>query len=115
MPQAGSRRTPNVALFFYHKGNYRPMAGPIIRMISDMADDQKILAILDTGTEMRAGSPHIDDQMKLFHAGQYVEMPTPYNLARWPSAATDKASTLIVEIKPVGTEQQRMQQAAVDL
>jgi acyl-homoserine lactone acylase PvdQ len=87
MPQAGTRRTPNVAIFFYHKGNYRPMAGPIIRMIADMADDSKILAILDTGTEMRAGSPFIDDQMKLFHSGKYVEMPTPYNLAKWPSAA----------------------------
>jgi hypothetical protein len=39
------------------------MAGPIIRMIADMSDDKNILAVLDTGTEMRAFSPYIDDQM----------------------------------------------------
>ena len=106
MPQAGNRRTPNVAISFYHKGPYRPQAGPIIRLIADMSDENNILAVLDTGTEMRALSPYIDDQMQLFHSGEYVTMPTPFNKATWPTEDNDKRSiSPILEIKKSGSKQ----------
>jgi hypothetical protein len=57
-PMAGSRRTPNVAIYFFHKTPYSPRFGPVIRMISDLADDNKIYAALDSGTEQRYGSKH---------------------------------------------------------
>jgi hypothetical protein len=50
--------TPNVAIFFYHKGVYSPIAGPIIRLIADMKDEKKVLSILDTGMEQRPGHAH---------------------------------------------------------
>lgn len=85
-PQDGNRRTPNVAIFFYHKGAYLPTGGPIMRMIVDMADESKILASLDTGIDQRPGGPHSTDFMDLFHSGLYVEMPMPAKGTKWPRA-----------------------------
>jgi acyl-homoserine lactone acylase PvdQ len=109
MPQAGTRRTPNVAIFFYHKGNYRPLAGPIIRMIADMSDDKNILAVLDTGTEMRAFSPYIDDQMQLFHSGKYVTMPTPFNTDKWPSAHNQDNLPPVIDINKTASLEHKQQ------
>lgn len=62
-PMAGSRRTPNVAVYFFHKSPYSPKFGPIIRLIADMGNDQAVLAALDTGIVQRIGSPHMTDLM----------------------------------------------------
>jgi hypothetical protein len=81
----GSRHTPNVAIYFYHKSPYSPKFGPIIRLIADMANEQSILASLDTGIEQRPGSKHRTDFMELFHRGDYVEMPTTREGSKWPT------------------------------
>lgn len=81
----GSRRTPNVAIYFFHKSPYSPRFGPIIRMIADMAEQTGMLASLDTGIEQRAGSPYRADMMDLFHKGEYVTMHTPWKGSDWPT------------------------------
>ncbi len=83
-PQEGTRRTLNVAIFFYHKGLYLPIAGPIMRLITDMKDDDKVLSILDTGQVMRKGSPYVSSMMDMFHNGEYIQMPTPKKGSKWP-------------------------------
>ena len=86
----GNRRTPNVAVYFYHKEPYSPKGGPIIRMIADMGDDLRILAALDTGNEQRPGNPHQNDLMDLFHSGLYIELASPVNGSKWPKGDKEK-------------------------
>ena len=83
--QPGNRRTPNVAIYFFHKTPYQPKFGPIIRMIVDMGDDTRILAAGDTGIEQRPFKGHHNDMMDMFHAGLYIDMHTPVQGSKWPS------------------------------
>ena len=74
-PSQGNRRTPNIAVFFYHKSPYIVKFGPVIRMISSLADSDKYWGAQDTGLEQRAMSKHRTDFMDAFHNGVYMEMP----------------------------------------
>ena len=47
----GSRRTVSIACFFFHKDPYNVKFGPIIRIIHDMGDEEKVWGSMDTGTE----------------------------------------------------------------
>ena len=65
-----------MAIFFYHEETYSIKFAPIIRMITDLGDENKIFGSMDTGVEQRATGPHRVDFMELFHNGEYIEMPT---------------------------------------
>lgn len=75
----GNRRTPCVAIYFYHKDPYEPKYGPIMRLISDLADTTKIVGAMDTGTEQRPLGAYRTDFMDLFHDGGFIDMPTLSN------------------------------------
>ena len=62
-------------MFFYHKTPYIVKFGPVIRMISSLADSEKYWGAQDTGIEQRAMSKHRTDFMDAFHEGAYMEMP----------------------------------------
>jgi hypothetical protein len=95
-PMEGNRRTPNVAIYFFHKSPYSPKFGAIIRMIADMGNNKSMLASMDTGIEQRAGSSHRADFMDLFHKGEYVNMPTTSKGSDWPK----QEKTPIISISP---------------
>ena len=94
----GSRHTPNVAIYFYHKSPYSPRFGAIIRVIADMGDELSVLACLDTGIEQRPGFQNRADFMELFHRGDYVEMPTVKSGSKWPADGQKP----LLRITPVG-------------
>ena len=96
-PMEGSRHTPNVAIYFYHKSPYSPRFGAILRVIADMGNDHSVLACLDTGNEQRAGLKNRADFMDLFHRGDYVEMPTVKNGSQWPT----ESQKPLLRISPV--------------
>eukprot|EP00347_Sterkiella_histriomuscorum_P009270 403341851 len=75
-PARGSRRTNNLALYFYHKTPYSARFGSVIRMITDMNVEGKVVGAFDTGLEQRAGRPHRIDFLDMFLDGQYMDMPT---------------------------------------
>jgi len=53
-PMPGSHRTLNLAKFFYHKTPFNVKFGPIIRVVHDLGDSEKIWASMDTGIEQRS-------------------------------------------------------------
>jgi penicillin amidase len=58
----------------HSKTPFRAMAGPVSRMIVDMADIHHGLWILDTGVSGWPGSPHYGDQHELWKRGEYLPM-----------------------------------------
>lgn len=105
-PMAGNRRTPNVAIYFFHKTPYSPRFGPIIRLIADMNDQAKVYAALDTGIEQRFGSDHQTDMMDLFHKGEYVTMPTTVPGSEWPKGEEAKVLTIKKTIDSEGVSKE---------
>ena len=53
---------------------FRATAGPVIRMIVDLADIEHGLWVLDTGASGWPGSPHYGDQHARWKTGEYLPM-----------------------------------------
>ena len=56
------------------KAPFRAMAGPVYRMVIDLADVNHAQWVLDTGASGWPGSPHYGDQFKLWKTGQLAPM-----------------------------------------
>ena len=56
------------------KHPFRVVAGPVFRMIVDLADMDHGLWIIDTGASGWPGSPHYADQFELWRKGEYAPM-----------------------------------------
>jgi penicillin G amidase len=80
---------------------FRAMAGPVYRMIVDLADIQHAYWIVDTGTSGWPGSPHYDDQYELWKRGQYLPMRTNWSEIR------AKAKAVLTLRAPARTEDPR--------
>ncbi len=61
---------------------YRAVAGPVYRMIIDLADMKHGYWIVDTGSSGWPGSPHYADQHELWRQGQYFPMRTDWSEIR---------------------------------
>jgi hypothetical protein len=48
-PYPGNRRTSNVALWFYHREQFVPKFGAVIRMIADLNNSDYMYGAVDTG------------------------------------------------------------------
>ena len=56
------------------KAPFRAMAGPVYRMVIDLADVNHAQWVLDTGASGWPGSPHYGDQFKLWKTGELAPM-----------------------------------------
>lgn len=68
-PFQGSGETLHRAIFPFHdpfKVNYSAS----LRMVADLSDDDKILAVLPGGVSGRIFHPHAKDQIKAFISGE---------------------------------------------
>ncbi|MGI5864686.1 MAG: penicillin acylase family protein [Myxococcales bacterium] len=56
------------------KSPFRPMGGPVVRLIVDLADLDDARWVLSTGASGWPGSPHYADQHRLWAKGQFAKM-----------------------------------------
>lgn len=50
----GSKRTPNPAMYMYNTPEakqYKFVAGAVLRMVSDLSDNDQVQVVMDVGTE----------------------------------------------------------------
>jgi penicillin amidase len=67
--------TSTVNKMEYGEDSYRVLHGPSMRVIVDMAHPDAALAVLPGGQSGLPASPHYDDQMRLWLAGEYHAWP----------------------------------------
>ena len=67
---------------------FRAMAGPVWRMVVDLADIHHGWWVSDTGTSGWPGSPHYGDQHELWKKGEYVPMVSDWDDIRADAAGT---------------------------
>lgn len=80
---------------------FRAMAGPVYRMIVDLSDIENGYWIIDTGSSGWPGSPHYDDQHRLWKRGEYLPMRTNWAEIR------DKAEAVLTLRDPTRGEESR--------
>lgn len=66
---------------------FRTVAGPVFRMIVDMAQPEQARWVLDTGASGWPGSPHYHDQHELWKQGQYAPMVSNWDQLRREAVA----------------------------
>jgi len=71
---------------------FRAIAGPVIRMIVDLADIEHGLWVLDTGASGWPGSPHYGDQHALWKSREYLPM-----VSNWEELRAQAAGVLTLE------------------
>ena len=70
----GDRHTVNQAAFEF-AGDYRTVVIPSWRHIADLGDIDGSLSVLPTGQSGNPASPHWNDQLPLWSAGEHHAMP----------------------------------------
>jgi len=71
---------------------FRSIAGPVIRMIVDLADIEHGLWVLDTGSSGWPGSPHYRDQHARWKSREYIPM-----LSNWEELCAQAVGVLTLE------------------
>ena len=66
---------------------FRTVAGPVFRMIVDMANPERAQWVLDTGASGWPGSPHYHDQHQLWKQGSYAPMVSDWARLRKEAVA----------------------------
>jgi len=64
------------------KAPFRVMAGPVWRVIMDLADIDHGWWVLDTGESGWPGSPHYRDQFERWAKGRYMPMVSDWDWVR---------------------------------
>jgi len=77
---------------------FRAMAGPVSRIVVDLADIHHGQWILDSGESGWPGSPHYGDQQEMWKKGEYMPM-----ISDWSEIAATAVGTWTLE--PGGTEE----------
>ncbi|MBI2889815.1 MAG: penicillin acylase family protein [Nitrospirae bacterium] len=67
---------------------FRSIAGPIYRMVIDLADPRHAQWVIDTGSSGWPASPHYADQHELWREGRYLPMVSDWDEIRRDAAAT---------------------------
>ena len=66
----GSSLTPNAGGYAFGK-SFKQTSGASMRRVVDLSIMNNTKAIMPTGQSGLQGSPHYDDQAKLYHTGEY--------------------------------------------
>ena len=90
----GSSETPRAASF--GKKNFAVESGASVRLVMDVGEWDRSMAINTPGQSGDAGNPHYRDLLPLWAAGQYV--PLLYS-----RAAVERAAETMIELTPGGT------------
>ncbi len=69
-PQPGSGETLNRALFEFSEAGFDPQWSVSLRMVADLADPDKVLAVLPGGVVGRTRHPLLDNQIEAFREGK---------------------------------------------
>lgn len=93
LPRLDGRGGPDsVAKAHLDLGNrahpFQTVAGPVYRMIVDLADPAHGWWIIDTGASGWPGSPHYADQRPLWYRGEYAPMEMDWQVLSMAPAAT---------------------------
>jgi acyl-homoserine lactone acylase PvdQ len=87
VPIGGSGFSPNAAHWLAGRGNFDvPGLMPSMRLIWDFADLDNSVMIISAGQSGNPDSPHYDDQMDIWQAGDYI--PAPFSLEAVDANAT---------------------------
>lgn len=68
-PQSGSGETLNRALFGFSESGFDPRWSVSLRMVADLGDPDKVLAVLPGGVVGRTRHPLLDNQIEAFREG----------------------------------------------
>jgi len=93
-PASGTKTTPNAVGWTATKG-YQVDWLPSMRMLVDLGDLDRSLAIHTTGESGHVGSPHYDDMIRRWLDGGFAPM-------RWDRATIDAATEAILHLTPAG-------------
>ena len=79
--QGGAERTVYVG---HYDQNFDGLVSANFRMIVNLDDAEPSWLLIDTGNSGHLLSVNFDDQLKLYHSGQYLEMQQGEKKGFWP-------------------------------